>query len=129
VDALQAQREALLNCHRRLDTVTRIPIPHPKSQRQPAIATHAETQEHLFEIATPIFTMSISRPGRSRSLRFVLIRPIERNRRGVLMEPRRGNGIDLQRLEGNGAKHLVEIGGKQRIQDVAQPVIIEGGTG
>ena len=128
MDALQAQREALLNRHRRLHTVTRLPIPPPESQRPPAIATHAETQEHLFAIATPIFTLSIGRPGRSRSLWLVLIRPLERNRRGGLMEPRRGQGIDRQSFEGNSAQHLVEIGGKQRIQDVAQAVIIEGGT-
>ena len=93
-------------------------IPHPEPQRQPAIATHAQTEEHLFEIATSIFTMPIGRPGGSRERRFVLIRPIERNGRGVLMEPGRRNRIDLQGFEGNGAKHPVEIGGKQRVQDV-----------
>src|SRR5262245_2272786 len=126
-DALQAQGEALLNRDRRLHTVTRIPIPQPEPQWQPAIATHAQAQEHLFQIATPIFTMPIGRPGRSRGLRFVLIRPIEHNGGGVLMQPGRWDRIDLQGFEGDRAKHPVEIGGKQRIEDVPQAVIMECG--
>ena len=43
------------------------------------------------------------------------------------MQLRRRDGIDLERFEGNGAKDLVEIGGKQRIEDVAQAVIVECG--
>jgi hypothetical protein len=31
-------------------------------------------------------------------------------------------------LQGNSAKHLVEIGRKQGIEDVPQPVIVEGST-
>src|SRR5262249_4067651 len=69
VDVLQAPSEARLNRPRRLHTVTRLPIPHPESQRHPAIATHTQTQEHLFEIVPPVFAMPIGRPGRSRRLR------------------------------------------------------------
>ena len=73
--------------------------------------------------------MPLGRPGGSRERRFVLIRPIERNGRGVWMEPGRRNRLDLQGLEGNGAQHPVEIGGTQRVQEVPSSVIIEGGAG
>ena len=128
-DTLQAQGEAFLNRDRRLHTVTCLALPHPSPQRQPAIATHAQTAEHLCEIAPSIFPMPLGRPGGSRERRFVLIRPIERNGRGVWMEPGRRNRIALQGLEGNGAQHPVEIGGTQRVQEVPSSVIIEGGAG
>ena len=44
------------------------------------------------------------------------------------MQPWRGNGIDLQCVESNGAIHLVEIGRKQRLGGWAQAVIIERGA-
>ena len=44
------------------------------------------------------------------------------------MQPGRRNGIDLQCLERDRAEHLVEIGRKQRIEDVSQAVIIERGA-
>ena len=103
---LQAQGQTLLNRDGRFHTITAVAIPQAEAQGQPAIPTHAETEEHLFEIVTPVFAMPIGRPGRLRGLRFVLIRPIERNGRGVLMQPGRRDGIDLQGFEGNGAKHL-----------------------
>jgi hypothetical protein len=40
------------------------------------------------------------------------------------MEPGRGAGRHLHGLEGHSAKHLMEIGGKQGVQELAQPVII-----
>jgi hypothetical protein len=43
------------------------------------------------------------------------------------MEPGCWDGIDLERFERDGAKHLVEVGRKQRIEDVTQPVIMERG--
>src|SRR5262249_34980368 len=89
--------------------------------------TYAQTQEHLFEVIASIFAVPVGRPGRSSSLRLVRIRPIERNGRGVLMEPGGRDGVDLQRFEGDGAKDLVEIGSKQRIEDVTQPVIMKRG--
>jgi hypothetical protein len=44
------------------------------------------------------------------------------------MQPRRRDGVDLQRFEGKGAQDLVEIGGKERIEDVPSSVIMEGGA-
>ena len=115
---LQAQGQTLLNRHGRFHTITAVAIPHAEAQGDPAIPAHAETEEHLFEVVTTVFAMPIGRPGRPRCLRFVRIRPIERNGRGVLMQPGRRDGIDLQRFEGDRAKHPVEIGRKQRIEDV-----------
>ena len=40
-----------------------------------------------------------------------------------------GNGIDLQCFERDSTKHCVEIGSKQGIEDMPQPVIIERSTG
>jgi hypothetical protein len=105
-------------------------IAQAHAQRYPAIPTHAETQQDLFEIVTTVFAMSIGRSGRPRRrLRVVCIRPIECNGRRILMEPRCRERIDLQRFEGDHTKHLVEIGGKQRIEDVPQAVIMERSPG
>jgi hypothetical protein len=71
--------------------------------------------------------MSISRPGRSWSLGGVRIHPVERNGRGVLMQPGRRDGLDLQGSQGDRAKPPIEIGGQQGIEDVPQPRIIECG--
>ena len=43
------------------------------------------------------------------------------------MQPGRRDGIDLSCFQGDRAKHPIEIGGKQGIEDVPQPVIIECG--
>jgi hypothetical protein len=72
--------------------------------------------------------MPVGRPRSPRRLRFVLIGPIEYNRRRVLMQPRRRDGIDVQGFEGNRTQHRVEIGRTQRIEDMPQAVIMEGGT-
>src|SRR5215467_11457888 len=53
---------------------------------------------------------------------------IERLGGGILLQPWRRDGGDLQRFEGQGAKDLVEIGGKERIKDMPQAIIMEGGT-
>jgi hypothetical protein len=71
--------------------------------------------------------MPISRPRRPWRLRCVLIGPIECNRGGVLGQPGRRYGIDSEGIEGDRTEHRVEIGRKQRIKDVPQAVIIEGG--
>src|SRR5262245_29414231 len=122
---VQAQRETLLNRQECFDTITAVAIPQTDTEGQPTIPAYSRTQEHLFEIVPPVFAMPVSRPGGSYHFWFVLIRPIERNRRGVLMEPWRWDGVDLQRFEGNGAQDLVEIGRKQRIEDVSQSVVMK----
>src|SRR5215475_7674535 len=125
---LAAQRQTLLNRHRRLHTITAVAVPHPEAHRDTSIAADPETEEHLFEIITTVFAMTIGRPGGSWGLRFVCVCSIQGNSRRVLMQPWCGNGIDLQCVESNGAIHLVEIGRKQRLEDVAQAIIIEGGA-
>jgi hypothetical protein len=94
----------------------------------PPIPTHTETQQDLLEIVSTVFAMPIGRARGSGGLRFVYIRPIERNGRRILMEPRGRDRIDLQRFEGDHAKNLVEIRGKQGIEDMAETVIVERGT-
>jgi hypothetical protein len=105
----------------RLDTKGATP------QGQPPIPTDPETEEHLFEVVATIFAMPIRRVGGLSTLRLVRIRPVEQHGRGVLMQPGRRDGIDFQGFQGDRTKHLVEIGRTQRIKDMPQAVIIEGG--
>jgi hypothetical protein len=118
LNTLKPKTEALFDGARRLHTIARIPIPAPHTQWQPAIATDSQTQEHLLEIRAAIFAVSVSWPRGSRGLWLVRIHPIERNRCGVLMQPGGRDGIDLERFEGDSPKDPIEIGGKQRIEDV-----------
>jgi hypothetical protein len=71
------------------------------------------------------------RPRRDRSFAQVgllLIGPIQGDRRRILMKPRGREGIDLQGVEGDRPKHAVEMRGKQRIEDLPQPIIMERGA-
>src|SRR5262245_38214428 len=72
--------------------------------------------------------MSVGRVRRLRTLRLVRIRAIQGNGGGILMQPWRREGIDLQGLECDGAIDLVEIRGKQGLEDVPETVIIERDT-
>jgi hypothetical protein len=125
---LQAQGQTLLNRQWGFHTITAIAIPHTETQEDPSIPTHPETEQHLFEVSTPIFAMPVGRPRRLRRLRFVLIGPLEGNRGGILLEPGRRESIDFQGFERDRTKHRVEIGRKQRVEDMPQAVIIEGGS-
>ena len=76
----------------------------------------------------PIFAVPIGRPRRDRSfpqVGLLLIGPIQGNCRRILMKPRGREGIDLQGVECDRPKHAVEMRGKQRIEDLPQPVIME----
>jgi hypothetical protein len=125
---LQAQGQTLFNRYRGFYTIAAVAVADTEAQGYATIPAHAKTEEYLFEVVTPVFAMPVGRPRSSRHLRFVLIGPIEGNRGGVLMQPRCRDGIDLQGFEGHCTKHGVEIGRKQRIEDVPHPVIIECGT-
>jgi hypothetical protein len=125
---LQPQGQTLLNGYWGFHTIAAVAITHPEAEGYAAIPTHAETEEYLFEVVTTVFAMPIGRPRSAWGLRFVRIGPIEGNRGGVLMQPGRRDGIDLQGFEGDRTKHRVEIGRKQRIENVPQAVIIERGT-
>jgi hypothetical protein len=113
-------------------------IAHAQAERE-AITAHPETQEHLLEISRPIFAMAIGRTWGDGALRTggvlgagvlpFLIGPRERESRGVLMEPGGWHSIDLQGIEGHSPKHPVQIGRKQSIEDLAQPVIVQGSGG
>ena len=129
VAALQAQRAALLHRHRRLPTVTRFPIPPPQSQRQPAIATHAETQEPLVAVVPSGFALPVGGPQRPWCLGGGWRGPRECQRGGVLREPRGRDGIDLQRLARDGALHRGKMGGTQGLEEVPATVLMERGPG
>src|SRR4030095_3910092 len=92
---LQAQRQTLRNRQGCFDTITVVAIPYADTEGWSSITTHPETQEHLFEIVTPVFAMPVSGPGGSHRLWFVRIGSIEGNRRAVLMQPGSRDGVDL----------------------------------
>ena len=82
----------------------------------------------------PIFAMPIGRPWGDRALwtcergcglLSFLIGPIQRDRGRILMEPGGRDGIDLQGVQCDRPKHAIEIRGKQGIEDLAQPVIVQ----
>jgi hypothetical protein len=125
---VHAQRQTLFNGERGFHTLPAVAIPQANAQGYPSIPAHAETQQALLEIGTPIFAMPRGRSGRPVSLRCVLLDAIEGNRRRVLMQPGRRERIDLQGFESDGAKHFLEMGRKQRIEDVPHAVILEGST-
>ena len=127
-DPVETQRETCLDRHGSLRTITGVAIANAHPQGQPAIAAHAQAQEHLLEIIAAVFTMPIGGTGRLWGLRLVLIRAIEGNGCRILVQPRGGDGIDFQCFQRDSAKHTVEIGRKQRIEDLPQPVIMQRGT-
>jgi hypothetical protein len=124
---LPTSGQTLRNGYRGFHTITAVAIAQAHTQGYAPIPAHAKTQQDLFEIVPPVFAMPISRPRRPWRLRCVLIGPIEGNRGGVLVQPGRRYGIDSEGIEGDRTEHRVEIGRKQRIKDVPQAVIIEGG--
>jgi hypothetical protein len=109
---LQAQGHTFFDRYGGFHTVAAVAIPHPKAQRYASIPALPKTEQDLFEIVPPVFTMTVARLGRPGGLGFVFIRSIEHNRRGVLVQPRRWNGIGLQRFARDGAEDAVEIGSK-----------------
>src|SRR5262245_61244514 len=78
-----------------------------------------------------IFAVPLSRPRRDRPCAgagFLLIGSIQGDRRRILMEPGGREGIALQGVEGDRPKHAVERCGKQRLEHLPQPVIMERGA-
>ena len=69
----------------------------------------------------PIFAVPIGRPRWDRPFDragFLLLGSVQGERRRILMEPGGREGIDLQSVEGDRPKHAVELGGKQRLEDL-----------
>jgi hypothetical protein len=77
----------------------------------------------------PIFAVPIGRPGRDQPCDragLLLIGPIQGDRGRILMEPGGRDSIDVQGIECDGAKDAIELCGKQRLQDLPQPIIMQG---
>jgi len=116
----EAERQALLNRYRGLCAVTGIAIAHAHAEWE-ALTAHAKTQEHLLEIIMPIFAVPIGRARRDwpvAAVGLLLISPIEGDRRRILVQPGGREGIDLQGIERDRAKHTIQIHSKQRIEDL-----------
>src|SRR5687767_5423276 len=96
-----------------------------QAKRQATIATDPETQQHLLEVAAPVFAVAV---GQTRSLdahSTFVVGAIEGNRGGILMNPGCFNLIGLERAQGNGAEDWVEIGVKERIMALSQTRVME----
>ena len=126
--ACPAQGPTLLNRQGCFHPITPMAITHTAAPRYAAIPTHAEAQQHLFEIVPSIFAMPVGRVRGLRTLGLVLICPLECNGRRILMEPWGRDSIDLQGFKRQGAKDRVKICGKQGIKDVPETVIVERRT-
>jgi hypothetical protein len=126
VHPVETESHTLLDRHRSLCAVTGVAIAQTHAERQ-AITTHAEAQEDLLEIITPIFAVPIGRAGRDKPCdreALLLIGPIQGDGRRILMEPRGRESIDVQGVEGDGTKDAIELCGKQRLENLAEAVIV-----
>jgi hypothetical protein len=126
-DPVEAKGDTFLNRYGSLGTVTGIPIAQAQAQREPVTA-HAETQEHLLEIITAIFAVPIGRTrGEQPFARggLLLIGPLQGNRGRILMQPRGQERIDLQGVKRDRPQHTVELCGKQRLEHLAEAVIVQ----
>jgi hypothetical protein len=59
--------------------ITGIAVPNPHPEREAAIATHPQTEEHLLERIAPIFTMSIGWTRGNRVVCLLRLLPIGRH--------------------------------------------------
>jgi hypothetical protein len=127
-DPLHAHGHALGKRHRGFSTSAAVAVADTKAQGDATIPAHAQTAEHLCEVVPPVLALPVGRPRSPRHLWFVLIDPLEGHRGGVLRQPRCRDRRDLQGFESHCTKHGVAMGRTQRIEEVPQPVIMEGGT-
>jgi hypothetical protein len=125
---LQAPGQTRCKRHGRVPTIAALALTPTKAPGAAASPTHAQTEKHLCEGGTPVFALPVGRSRRPQRLRFVLIGPIEPKGRGVLRQPGRWEGRDLQGSQGDRAQHPVEMGRTQRLQDRPSAVIMEGGS-
>jgi hypothetical protein len=123
--SLQAQRQTLRNRHRGFHTIAAVAITHTETQGYAPIPAHPKTEDHLFDLVTSIFAMLIG--GMPLASAVVLIGANERKSSGILREPWRWNGINLQGFEDDRPQHCVEMGGKKRVEDVPEAVIVDRG--
>jgi hypothetical protein len=124
---VESQRQPLCNGHWGLCAVTRIAIANAHTEWEP-ITTHTEAQKPLLEIIMAIRAVPISRPRWDQPFAragFLLISPIQGERCRILMQPGGREGRHLQGVERDRPKHAVELRGKQGIEDLPQPIIME----
>mgnify|MGYP003449816873 CR=1 FL=1 len=125
---LQAQGQTRLNGQWCFYTSTAVAITHAETEGYTTIPADPKTQEHRFAVIATVLAMPIGRVGRLRALRLVRLRALQGNGRGILMQPGRREGIDLQGCERDGAQDTVEMRGTQRIKARPYPVIVEPGA-
>jgi len=126
-DSRKPKGQTLRNSAGRFSTITAVAIPHAHAQGEAPITAYPAAEEPLFAIITTVLTLPVGRSGGPRCCGGIFLRPIERNRRGVLGQPGCREGIDRQRFERDSITDSVEIGRKERIEDVSEPVSMERG--
>jgi hypothetical protein len=127
VHSIETERHTLFDRHGSLCAVTGVTIAQAHAEWK-ALTADAETQEDLLEIIPPIFAVPIGRPGRDQPCDWagrLLIGPIQGDGRCILMEPGCREGINVQGVEGDGPKDAVEMRGKQRLENLAEAVIVQ----
>lgn len=96
---------------------------------------YSETQEHVCAILVSVFALPRGGAGWHWSCGLVrpqgcclwrlFIRTREGDGRGILVQPRGRNGRHLEGVQRSGAKHLVHLGRKERIEHLPQAVIVK----
>jgi hypothetical protein len=75
--SLQAQGQTLLKSLWSFPAIAAVAITHANPQRDAAIPTHPETEEHLVEIGPPVLAVAVGGLGSPWCFRCVLIGSLE----------------------------------------------------
>jgi hypothetical protein len=113
-----------------------MPIAEPEAPGESTGPTDAETQHHLLALRVTIVGGAMDGAwGHRGGLLVGLLRlglwvpflgPIARHRRRILLDPRRREGRESEGFARHSTKHPVQVGGTQRLQDLAPTVSVAG---
>jgi hypothetical protein len=107
-------------------------IAEPETEGETTVPPDAKAQPPLLEFRMPILVIARGRTGGNRSSRRDrrrwegVIGPVQGHCRRILMAPERREGIHVERFEGEGLEHLVQVWGKQRSEQLAEAISIQG---
>jgi len=124
---LHTSRQTFPKRARRFHTLTPLAIAHADASGEAPSPPHAEPAEHLCEIVPTVCALPVGWPRCPQGLRVLRRRPRARKGRGVRMHPGCQDGLPLQRSEGDGTIPPVQMGRKQRLEEVSQPIIMARG--
>src|SRR5687768_14318689 len=96
----------MFNGLRDIDGVTMVAVIKTHAKGQAAIPIDAQAQDDLLELVSTILTIAIGGSGALVLTLAILISPVERNCRGILMNPGRFDLVCFQSTQGNGTEDL-----------------------